>query len=236
MSVDSIPHNAALRRSFSPMFLSLVTSGLLLRDYITMGWLTLRRRANTHNPNTGTIPVTASVSASEKTGAYSEHAEDIPVESPTNAQQQPQVEVPSSSFLGQSYVFHPTTPDSDLPYIDSSILSLVGQHWNKATSTTHSFSTASQASALEQPPAWIVIDNIVYDCTSFQHSHPGGPAVICSFVGQDCSWQFWRFHGEEHMRNFARPLRIGRTSGIRNRFTEPPRYVGLSSALGDTEW
>ncbi|KAL4987027.1 cytochrome b5-like heme/steroid binding domain-containing protein [Aspergillus falconensis] len=201
-----------------------------------MGWLTLRRRADTHNPNTGSIPVSASLSASEKAGAYSKHTEDITVENPTNTQQQPQLQVPSSSFLGQSYPFHPTTPDSDLPYIDSSILSLVEQHWTKATSKTHSFSTTSQASTLEQPPAWIVIDNIVYDCTSFQHSHPGGPVVIRSFVGQDCSWQFWRFHGKEHMRKSGRPLRIGKTSGIRNRFTEPPRYVGLSSGLGDDDW
>ncbi|KAL4748341.1 cytochrome b5-like heme/steroid binding domain-containing protein [Aspergillus terricola var. indicus] len=201
-----------------------------------MGWLTLRSRANNPYPISETSLVSTSGSASEKTGAYSEHTENIAIEIPTNRQIQPQLKVPSSSFLGQTYPFHFTTPDSELPYIDSSIVSLVEQHWNKATSTTHSSSTTNPAPPVEQLPAWIVIDNIVYDCTSFQHSHPGGPVVIRSFVGQDCSWQFWRFHGKEHMMKFGRPLRIGKTSGIRNRFTEPPRYVGLSSVLGDDEW
>lgn len=41
---------------------------------------------------------------------------------------------------------------------------------------------------------WIVVDSIVYDCTQFVHDHPGGVQVIRSFSGQDCSWQFWRFH------------------------------------------
>ncbi|KAL4739218.1 cytochrome b5-like heme/steroid binding domain-containing protein [Aspergillus similis] len=201
-----------------------------------MGWLTLRSRAANHDPDSETSLVSASVSASEKTGASSEHTENIAIEIPTNRQMQPHLKVFSSSFLGQTYPFHSTTPDSELPYIDSSLVSLVEQHWNKATSTTHSSSTTRPVPALEQLPAWIVIDNIVYDCTSFQHSHPGGPVVIRSFVGQDCSWQFWRFHGKEHMMKFGRPLRIGKTSGIRNRFTEPPRYVGLSSGLGDDEW
>ncbi|CBF84032.1 hypothetical protein AN2778.2 [Aspergillus nidulans FGSC A4] len=183
-----------------------------------MGWLTLRSRTNNQYRDLKTNPVSASVSASEKTGAYSEHTENIAIENSINTQLQPQLKVtPSSSFLGQTYPFHSTTPDSELPYIDSSIISLVEQHWNKATTT-------DSARAREQLPAWIVIDNIVYDCTAFQHSHPGGPVVIRSFVGQDCSWQFWRFHGREHMMKFGKSLRIGKTSGIRNRFAEPPRY------------
>ncbi|KAL4816177.1 hypothetical protein BDW67DRAFT_191087 [Aspergillus spinulosporus] len=201
-----------------------------------MGWLTLRRRANDHYADSVTSPGSASASAPGKTGTYSEHTEDIAIESSTNTQMQPRLKVPSSSFLGQTYPFHSTTPDSKLPYIDSSIVSLVEQYWNKATSVKHSSSTTDSAPSIGQLPAWIVIDNIVYDCTVFQHSHPGGLVVIRSFVGQDCSWQFWRFHGKEHMMKFGRPLRIGKTSGIRNRFTEPPRYVGLSSGLGDDEW
>lgn len=33
----------------------------------------------------------------------------------------------------------------------------------------------------------LVIDEIVYDCTSFVDKHPGGNAVIKSFGGKDCS-------------------------------------------------
>lgn len=34
---------------------------------------------------------------------------------------------------------------------------------------------------------WIVVDDIVYDCTSFVSEHPGGKQVILSFVGDNCS-------------------------------------------------
>lgn len=36
-------------------------------------------------------------------------------------------------------------------------------------------------------PLWLVIDNIIYDCTSFVEKHPGGKAVLESFAGKDCS-------------------------------------------------
>jgi hypothetical protein len=36
------------------------------------------------------------------------------------------------------------------------------------------------------------------------------------------------------MQEFGRPLRVARTAGAKNRFKEPPRYIGLRR-LGD-EW
>jgi cytochrome b involved in lipid metabolism len=81
----------------------------------------------------------------------------------------------------------------------------------------------------------IVVDNIVYDCTDFLSEHPGGEQVIKSFGGAECSWQFWRFHGKKEMEEFGRQLRVGRTEGLRNRFPEPKRYIGLRK-LGDNEW
>ncbi|KAF3406515.1 hypothetical protein DPV78_001355 [Talaromyces pinophilus] len=44
-----------------------------------------------------------------------------------------------------------------------------------------------------------MIDNIVFDCTEFQHEHPGGASVIQNFIGQDFTWQFWRFHSLRQM-------------------------------------
>jgi hypothetical protein len=38
----------------------------------------------------------------------------------------------------------------------------------------------------------------------------------------------------KHMQGFGRKLRVGRTSGVENRFKEPPRYVGLSNL--DDDW
>ncbi|KAK3617025.1 hypothetical protein LTR56_025569 [Elasticomyces elasticus] len=74
---------------------------------------------------------------------------------------------------------------------------------------------------------WIVVDNVVFDCTEFASEHPGGRTVIESFTGEDCSWQFWRFHNKSHMRKDGLPLRIGRTEGVVNRFKERPRFHGL---------
>jgi cytochrome b involved in lipid metabolism len=87
--------------------------------------------------------------------------------------------------------------------------------------------------ASKQECLWLVIDNIVYDCSGFEH--PGGATVIQSFRGEDCSWQFWRFHSKTHMQEFGRPLRIGRTAGVPNRFKERPKFVGLSK-LGGNDW
>lgn len=74
---------------------------------------------------------------------------------------------------------------------------------------------------------WLIVDNIIYDCTDFIAEHPGGETVIDSFAGQDCSWQFWRFHNATHMKELGRPLRVGRTAGVKNQFAERPRFVGL---------
>jgi len=35
----------------------------------------------------------------------------------------------------------------------------------------------------------LVVDSVVYDCSDFVSSHPGGPAFIRGFASQDCSWQ-----------------------------------------------
>ncbi|KAE8446433.1 hypothetical protein EG329_012038 [Mollisiaceae sp. DMI_Dod_QoI] len=111
------------------------------------------------------------------------------------------------------YPFVPLSlPDNELPFISPS----------KITKRTSSANGG----------LYIVIDLIVYDCTEFIHEHPGGEQIIQSFAGADCSWQFWRFHGEREMREFGRELRVGRTEGVVNRFPGPKRWVGLRR-LGD---
>ncbi|PVH77215.1 cytochrome b5, partial [Cadophora sp. DSE1049] len=79
----------------------------------------------------------------------------------------------------------------------------------------------------------IVIDNVVYDCTDFVTEHPGGEQIIKSFGGAECSWQFWRFHGPKEMEEAGKPLRVGRTEGVINRFQEPSKYVGLRKLGAD---
>ena len=110
------------------------------------------------------------------------------------------------------FPFQPTyVKDIDLPFIPSTVVLRAQKSFNRV---------------------WIVVDNIVFDCTNFLHEHPGGNMVVESFAGQDCSWQFWRFHNPVHMRESGLRLRIGRTVGVENRFKERPRFVGLRGLDG----
>lgn len=83
---------------------------------------------------------------------------------------------------------------------------------------------------------WLVIDGVVYDCTSFAAEHPGGADVLEPFRGSDCTWQFWRFHGRNEMEQYGKELRIGRTEGVENKFKERPRFIGLAGLRGADEW
>ncbi|KAH7411515.1 fatty acid desaturas-like protein [Cadophora sp. MPI-SDFR-AT-0126] len=116
---------------------------------------------------------------------------------------------------------------SEFPFIDSSVP-------DDRLPLIPSEKVIKQAS-VEAGGLFIVIDNVVYNCTDFLMEHPGGDQIIKSFGGSECSWQFWRFHGSKEMEEFGRPLRVGRTEGISNRFQEPSKYVGLRK-LGADEW
>ena len=125
----------------------------------------------------------------------------------------------------QDYTFvHDTVPDSSLPFIPEA----------EVVARRRITSGAPTSSELSAQQLWVVVDDIVYDCTSFVAEHPGGPEVIMSFVGWDSSWQFWRFHGKRQMREFGRALRIGQTRNVRNKFKESPLYVGSRRFSGST--
>jgi len=117
------------------------------------------------------------------------------------------VHIDNTALQDLTYPLQPTTvEDCDLPFISSAVVRSAHRDLNRT---------------------WIVVDNIVYDCTDFALEHPGGETVVRSFAGQDCSWQFWRFHNSTHMKQSGSPLRVGRTAGVKNRFAERPRFVGL---------
>ncbi|OAK99964.1 hypothetical protein IQ06DRAFT_336526 [Phaeosphaeriaceae sp. SRC1lsM3a] len=95
--------------------------------------------------------------------------------------------------------------------------------------------SAAEVASSAANHVYIVVDNIVYNCTQFVEDHPGGRQVIESFRGQECSWQFWRFHSAEIMRQWGRPLRIAQTTGVKNKWKEMPRYVGLKKLGAEEE-
>ncbi|KAL5357073.1 cytochrome b5-like heme/steroid binding domain-containing protein [Aspergillus floccosus] len=170
-----------------------------------MGWFSLRHPAREPSSFDPHPASTANIKA------HIEHVEHVYRTSKAS----PSIQQPPDS----EYPFqNPTVPDEALPFIPPAVV--------RAKQQSHN--------AIEQDRAWIVVDNIVYDCTDYIHEHPGGTTVIRSFLGQDCSWQFWRFHSISIMGHFGRPLRIGRTEGVENRFKEPPRYIGLSRLRSGT--
>jgi cytochrome b involved in lipid metabolism len=146
------------------------------------------------------------------------------LEDPSKELQEP---AKNNSDSTKQFPFVPETlSDAALPFITKD---LVLQRSNQAKSSL------TDEEKERNKEHWIVIDQIVYDCSEFAYEHPGGESVILSFVGEDCSWQFWRLHSKSLMEQYGRALRVGRTEGIQNRFPETARYVGLSS-LGDDGW
>jgi len=169
-----------------------------------MGWLSLRQRERA--PVLGEHQRPHCITNLKSS---SEHVENVESGPPISIRLPPHISVTDEQYPFQDV----TVPDESLPFIPPNIV----QSQRSAKRNQHR-------------RIWIVIDGIVYDCTNFIHEHPGGDTVIRSFIGEDSSWQFWRFHSRSIMENSGRPLRIGRTEGIQNRFKEPPRYVTSSKS------
>ena len=169
-----------------------------------MGWLSINNQSD--------APTVPSIQIHTSNDIESESYNDAPEKTPTNIQ--------TVKAACQHRPFQDlSSPDKNLPFIDPREV--------KATEQGRSM-------GLPDWRLWIVIDDVVYDCTDFQHEHPGGRTIIQKFAGQSCGWQFWRFHSKSHMEEYGRKLRVGRTSEVGNPYKEPARYVGLRK-LGD-DW
>lgn len=120
-----------------------------------------------------------------------------------------------STFACPTRLSESPSQNDDLPYISPEEV------------MSHRSSSTEISTTTREVKLWIVIDCIVYDCSQYVSGHPGGEQVMRSFQGEDCSWQFWRFHSKGVMDKWGQPLRVGRTQGVDNRFREPERWVGL---------
>ncbi|KAL7269671.1 hypothetical protein RUND412_007652 [Rhizina undulata] len=116
----------------------------------------------------------------------------------------------SNSFLPRN---HPRSGSDELPFIPPET---VNKH------------TGDDGERL-----WIVIDDIVYDVTYFMNDHPGGDRILKYFAGQNCSWQFWKFHNRNHLEEAGAAFRIGRTRGLANRWSEPKSFL---KTVGTDSW
>lgn len=57
---------------------------------------------------------------------------------------------------------------------------------------------------------WLVIDDEVYNITSWSYRHPGGSKVIAHYAGQDATDAFKAFHNDlSYVKKFMKPIHIG---------------------------
>ncbi|KAH6720501.1 cytochrome b5-like heme/steroid binding domain-containing protein [Leptodontidium sp. 2 PMI_412] len=73
-----------------------------------------------------------------------------------------------------------------------------------------SFSTADVAShKTPEEGMYIIIDESVYDVTSFVDEHPGGAKILKRVAGKDATKQFWKYHNESVLKKYSEKLKIG---------------------------
>jgi len=56
---------------------------------------------------------------------------------------------------------------------------------------------------------YIIIDDSVYDVSSFIDEHPGGSKILKRVAGKDASKQFWKYHNEGVLKKYSPKLKIG---------------------------
>lgn len=146
-------------------------SQILLRLHaIAMGWL----------KKSGASFAPAKRDFYQDLKAATQHIETVSLD-PDTTSRPANTQRPSSSS-SKTYNFVPfDVADSDLPFLPASEVKARAQ------------SSLPVDASSEPSELWIVVDNIVFDCSEFVFNHPGGQQVIESFRGEDCSWQFWRF-------------------------------------------
>lgn len=60
---------------------------------------------------------------------------------------------------------------------------------------------------------WVVVKDLVLDCTGFLEDHPGGVQAILNFAGRDATEEFAMLHDDEVIPKYAPATVIGRIAG-----------------------
>ncbi|KAI9796773.1 MAG: hypothetical protein M1833_006013 [Piccolia ochrophora] len=71
------------------------------------------------------------------------------------------------------------------------------------------FSQADVASHNKPDSLWIIVDEDVYDLSTFQDEHPGGKKILQRVAGKDASKQFWKYHNEGILKKYKGQLQLG---------------------------
>ena len=81
---------------------------------------------------------------------------------------------------------------------------------------------------------WIIINNKVYDVTSFLDKHPGGSDIILDFAGKDATEEFRDIGHSENAKKMLEKYLIGKVSNdcIRTDYSERNTAPVSNSSFG----
>jgi fatty acid desaturase 2 (delta-6 desaturase) len=83
--------------------------------------------------------------------------------------------------------------------------------FNDSDRSLRHFSREEVASHNTKQDRWIIIDNDVYDVTSWAKKHPGGEKILAGVAGQDATDAWVAFHtNKNYSGRFLKALRVGR--------------------------
>jgi len=71
------------------------------------------------------------------------------------------------------------------------------------------FTTADVAAHNKPTDLFIIVDEDVYDLTTFQDEHPGGKKILTRVAGKDASKQFWKYHNDGILKKYKSKLQVG---------------------------
>eukprot|EP01006_Ploeotia_vitrea_P044164 TRINITY_DN66815_c6_g9_i2.p1 TRINITY_DN66815_c6_g9~~TRINITY_DN66815_c6_g9_i2.p1 ORF type:complete len:525 (-),score=267.56 TRINITY_DN66815_c6_g9_i2:461-1987(-) len=98
------------------------------------------------------------------------------------------------------------------------------------------FSRAEVARHDSETDCWVIIDDSVYDLTSFAKFHPGGRRVILAVAGQDVSEQFHALHNSVRLLHKYNPrLRIGKLVDSDNYSGKGKKQQSSVAVVGEEE-
>jgi predicted heme/steroid binding protein len=80
---------------------------------------------------------------------------------------------------------------------------------------------------------WIAIDGAVYDVSSYDERHPGGPAILFAYAGRDVSSAFWQqnLHHSDVVRAMLAKFVVGQLLPLPATSADPAASTGLLDFL-----
>ena len=81
--------------------------------------------------------------------------------------------------------------------------------------STNTFTTQEIAKHNTENDCWVIIDNKVYDVTTFLEDHPGGKRAILMYAGKDATKEFKMLHTKNILKKYATGLFRGMVAGMK---------------------